>query len=134
MQLLYPCSKVQRINKTWHLASRKPLRGDAESKSFTSQSSVLPCAPYPCFLSDLPRRALIADESQRVNARNEALEGALHNVNRGGYDARFCACITVEHAHLLSAETGEAIAREKTTQFADALRQVASTIKLGPHT
>lgn len=78
----------------------------------------------------MPRRVLTSQERQRVDAYEDALEAALREVGRSDYDARFRVSLAVEQAHPLSAEIREAIAQEKTAQFADPLRQVGSTIKL----
>ncbi|OAA59259.1 hypothetical protein ISF_06194 [Cordyceps fumosorosea ARSEF 2679] len=78
----------------------------------------------------MPRRVLTDEECQRVNAYEEALEAALCEVNRSDYDARSRVSQAVEQAYPLSAETREAMALEKTAQFADPLRQVSSTINL----
>lgn len=78
----------------------------------------------------MPRRALTSEERQRVDAYEEALEAALREVGRSDYDARFQVSLAVEQAHPLSAEIREAMAQEKTAQFADPLRQVGRTINL----
>ncbi|KAK3186064.1 hypothetical protein K4F52_005288 [Lecanicillium sp. MT-2017a] len=78
----------------------------------------------------MPRRVLNDEERERVKAYEEAMEATLREVDRSDYDARFRASLAVERAHPLSTEIREAMAQEKTAQFADPLRQVASTINL----
>ncbi|KAM3427186.1 hypothetical protein MY4824_009603 [Beauveria thailandica] len=78
----------------------------------------------------MPRRVLTDEERHRVNAYEQALEAALREVDRSDYDARFRVAQAVELAHPLSVEIREAMAQEKTAQFADPLRKVASTINL----
>ncbi|KAK8145026.1 hypothetical protein G3M48_004994 [Beauveria asiatica] len=78
----------------------------------------------------MPRRVLTDEERHRVNAYEQALEAALREVDRSDYDARFRVAQAVELAHPLSVEMREAMAQERTAQFADLLRKVASTISL----
>ncbi|KAM3433148.1 hypothetical protein NHJ13734_006585 [Beauveria thailandica] len=78
----------------------------------------------------MPRRVLTDEERHRVNAYEQALEAALREVDRSDYDARSRVAQAVELAHPLSAEIREAMAQERTAQFADPLRKVASTINL----
>ncbi|KAM3448369.1 hypothetical protein MY3296_007853 [Beauveria thailandica] len=78
----------------------------------------------------MPRRVLTDEERHPVNAYEQALEAALREVDRSDYDARFRVAQAVELAHPLSVEMREAMAQERTAQFADLLRKVASTISL----